>query len=117
MFPCAREYVKPHYTPAVDPPLGRDEDGSASNVTWSYRSVIGSLLYLANNTRPDIMFAVHQAARFSSDPKQSHHLAIKRICRYLHATKDKGLIFHPQLNNLQCYVDADFAGFVEDQRV
>ena len=110
VFPSAGEYVKPHYTPAVDPPLGRDDKGLESNVDWSYRSVIGSLLYLANNTRPDIMFAVHQAARFSSHPKQSHHLAVKRICRYLYATKDKGLIFSPQDNNLQCFVDADFAG-------
>ena len=110
VFPDAGEYVKPHYTPAVDPPLGRDDDGSESTVEWSYRSIIGSLLYLANNTRPDIMFAVHQAARFSSNPKQSHHLAVARICRYLHATKDKGLIFVPKQNDLQCFVDADFAG-------
>jgi len=57
------------------------------------------------------MFAVHQAARFSSDPKHSHHLAVKCICRYLYATKDKGLLFRQHQNNLQCYVDADFVEF------
>ena len=54
VFPPAGEYVKPHYTPAVDPPHGRDDDGSKSNVEWSYRSIIASLLYLANNTHPDV---------------------------------------------------------------
>ena len=69
------------------------------------------LLYLASNTRPDIQFAVHQVARFSHDPKQSHAQAIKRIARYLLSTKDQGILFEPDLKaGLDCYVDADFAG-------
>ena len=45
-------------------------------------------------------------------PHKSHDLAIKRICRYLIATKDKGLTFNMDSDPLQlhCYVDADFCG-------
>jgi hypothetical protein len=41
-----------------------------------------------------------------------HEIAIRRICRYLQATSTKGIILHPTLQhrNLDCFVDADFAG-------
>ena len=70
------------------------------------------LTYLARNTRPDIEYAVHQCARFQTDPKQPHYNAVKRIGRYLLATADKGIIFKPngKLNEVECYIDADFAG-------
>ena len=57
------------------------------------RQVIGKLLYLEKSTRPDIACAVHQCARYCYAPKVSHAQAVKRICRYLLGTKDKGLIF------------------------
>ena len=76
-------------------------------------------MYLAFNTRPDIQFAIHRCARFTHNPKESHGEAIKRICRYLAGTKDKGTTFSPTKTlSLDCYVDADFAGlwlFERDQ--
>ena len=103
---------KQHKTPAVNPPLQPYPDSRPSTETYSYRSVIGMLTYLARMTRPDIEYAVHQCARFQINPKIPHYNAIKRIGRYLIATQDKGIIFKPD-NNLTeviCYVDADFAG-------
>ncbi len=67
-------------TPANKDPLGTDKDGDPYNEEWNYASVIGMLLYLSSNTRPDIQFAVHQCARFTHGPKQSHAEAVKRIC-------------------------------------
>ena len=83
--------------PCPEPPFG-------------YRSAIGQLNYLAATTRPKIAFAVHQCARFCGDPKEVHYKAVKRIARYLHSTKDKGLVLCPSDVNLHCYADADFAG-------
>ena len=69
------------------------------------------LLYLSTNTRPDITFAVSQVAWFTSNPKQSHALAIKMIIRYLSATSDQGITFTPTTVFKQdCYGDADFTG-------
>ena len=67
--------------------------------------------YLAGHIRPDIAFAVHQCARYTFQPKAIHEQALKRIIRYLHATGDEGfLIQKPSLFDVDCYVDADFAG-------
>mmetsp|Transcript_15021 Transcript_15021/g.28265 ORF Transcript_15021/g.28265 Transcript_15021/m.28265 type:complete len:2300 (+) Transcript_15021:159-7058(+) len=98
-------------TPTGREALGSDRDGPAFDEKWKYSAVIGMLLYLSGNTRPDITFAVHQCARFSHNPKHSHSVAVKRILRYLKGTKDKGMVFAPGNDfTVDCYVDADFAG-------
>jgi hypothetical protein len=102
---------KPNATPASQLALGKDDDGMAMTEGWSYPSIIGMLLYLSTNTRPDISFAVSQVGRFSASPKQSHAIAVKTIIRYLAGTKDKGMILKPRGDlKLELYCDADFAG-------
>ena len=66
-------------TPAATTGVGADVGGKAREKNWNYASVVGMLLYLAGNTRPDIAFAVHQAARFSHKPIKVHEDAVKRI--------------------------------------
>ena len=103
--------ASPMPTPAAREPLGRDLNGLPMQEEWSYPAVIGMLLYISSNSRPDIQFAVHQAARFTHSPRQSHAQAVKRILRYLNGTKLRGTQFTPDLNaGLDCFVDADFAG-------
>ena len=98
-------------TPAESRALSADVEGAACQETFNYASVIGMLMYLSNTTRPDLAFAVHQCARFTHCPRRTHELALKRIGRYLIGTKNKGLILNPNEDlNIDCYVDADFAG-------
>jgi len=61
----------------------------------NYSSIIGKLTFLALNSRPDIAFAVHQCARWCSNPRVTHGAAVKRIGRYLKTTPTDGLIFRP----------------------
>jgi hypothetical protein len=100
-----------HNTPAntiLQPSMPTDD---TRQFTWSYRQVIGMLNYIAASTRPDISFAMHQCARFSTNPNRIHELAVKRIVRYLKGTRDKGYILRPNgTHTIDCYVDADFAG-------
>jgi histone deacetylase 1/2 len=49
----------------------------------TYRSIVGTLMYLSILTHPDITYAVNQAARFSGDPSEEHFKLLKRIMRYL----------------------------------
>jgi hypothetical protein len=87
-----------------------DTNGTPWQESWNYRSITGKLNFLAQNTRPDISFAVHQCARFCQAPTALHELAIKTIVRYLIYTKDKGLILHPTISfYMDMYVDANFA--------
>ena len=101
----------PNKTPALKASLGCDADGEPMEEDWNYRSVVGMLLYLSTNTRPDIAYAVSQVARFGHNPKKSHATAVKMIVRYLAGTVNKGVIY-TKLNTftLNCFVDADFAG-------
>jgi hypothetical protein len=69
------------------------------------------LMFLASNSCPDIAYAVHQCARFTHCPKQSHGAAVKRILRYLKGTRTKGMTLTPTKKlSVDCFVDADFAG-------
>ena len=42
-----------------------------------YQSAVGSLLYLATRTGPDIAFAVSNVARFCSKPTKQQWMAVK----------------------------------------
>jgi hypothetical protein len=61
-----------HKDTPSDSILHPDTAGPRRVENWSYRSVIGKLNYLANNTRPDISMSVHQCARFCSAPRALH---------------------------------------------
>ena len=98
-------------TPATVDPLHADVDGAVFAESWAYDVVIGMLMYISGNTRPDIAYAVHQAARFTHGARQSHAAGVKRILRYLKKTKTNGLILKPDENlRVDYYVDADFGG-------
>ena len=99
------------FTPAEAKPLVRDEDGEPPSGTFSYSSVVGMLLYLAGHTRPDIAYAVNCCARYMFNPRLSHEKALKRIGRYLKATRDRGMVLTPSGDlKIDAFPDADFAG-------
>jgi hypothetical protein len=64
--------------------LSKNGDLKSTNQR-QYRSMIGSLLYVTAS-RPNVMQAVGQVARFQEAPKESHVLAMKRIFIYLKGT-------------------------------
>ena len=97
--------------------LQKDTQGKPFNNDFHYRRVIGKLKFLEKSTRPDISYAVHQCARFCEHPKQSYGKAMQCLCRYLKATRDKGIMCNPDNDkSYECWVDADSAGGF-DQRV
>jgi len=63
------------------------------------------------HTIPATTILTADPAQFTTPPRRIHELAIRRIVHYLKATKDKGYILRLTTHlNLDCYVDADFAG-------
>jgi hypothetical protein len=80
-----------------------------------YQRKIGSLLFAAVTTRPDIAFATSRLARFLTNPGQEHHDAADRVLLYLGATRQKAL----QLgggDTLQVASDASFADNTLDRK-
>jgi hypothetical protein len=74
-----------------------------------YREAVGSLMYAAMGTRPDIAFAVSTVSQFSQNPGWEHWEAVKRIFRYLKGTKDLELVYGGDKRGLVGYTDADGA--------
>jgi hypothetical protein len=96
-------------------PMGTDghvdlNKGGKSVDQKAYRSMIGSLLYLCAS-RPDIMLSVCMCARYQSDPKECHLVAVKRILRYLVSTP-YFVIWYPKGSTFDLigYSDSDYAG-------
>ena len=82
----------------------------AENRSNNYASLIGSLMYAAVGTRPDIAYAVNRLASFTANPTMCHWTAAKRILRYLKGTKTLGITYtNSQNTNFIGYSDASFA--------
>ena len=60
---------------------------------FSYRNLLGELIYAYVICRVDIGYAVCFLSRFATNPHHDHFVALKGICKYLRATKDWGLIY------------------------
>ena len=55
---------------------------------FEYAGLLGSLLYIARMTRPDILAAVVQMCQFQSAPRRYHFRRLLNILRYLANTRD-----------------------------
>ena len=75
-----------------------------------YRSLVGSLLYISNGTRPDIAFSVCQLSRHLERPSEEHWKAAIRVLRCLKSTSDIGINYTGSVNDLCIcvYSDADW---------
>lgn len=93
-------------------PMLRDNDYTKlkkNQTEFPYKNVLGNLMWLAINTRPDIAFSVNFLARFQANPTEEHWIMLKRIMRYLNGTRNTGLIFDQKSANiLDTYVDSSF---------
>lgn len=80
-----------------------------------YPSLVGSLLWVAQCTRPDISFCISRLSQFLRDPSISHWEAGLRVLCYLVTTKDLRLRLG---GSLTCsgFSDADWAEDRHDRR-
>ena len=106
-------------TPADGNVQLRKDDGVNKDVDATlYQLMVGSLLYAAIATHPDIAQAVGVVAKYCSKPNEAHMTAVKRILHYLKGTADLGLRFVKSENGgLVGYSDADWAGDVDNRHL
>lgn len=92
-----------------------------------YRSIVGSLIYAAISTRPDINHAVNMVSRHMHEPNASHMVAAKKILRYLKDNNELGLVYKNHNENkknenkknevnIEGYCDADWGGDLDDRK-
>lgn len=79
-----------------------------------YREAVGSLMYAAVATRPDITFAISTLSQFLENPGLIHWEAVKRVLRYLSGSKTFALTYGNERHDLLGYTDAD--GASQDHR-
>lgn len=93
------------------------DENNIDKLLFPYQQMIGSLMYLAVLTRPDIAFAVSFLSQFNNSYTKQHCSYVKRILRYLKLTKHHGLKFSADGNSvIEGFVDADWGGNTVDRR-
>jgi hypothetical protein len=79
--------------------IGRDQ--------LRYSQIIGSLMYLASATRPDISFAVRKLSRFTSNLGDDNWRVLERVMHYLVGTMDYIIHYSDYRTVLEGYSDAN----------
>ena len=105
--------VQGHPAGYVGVNIKRIKDGS---IKLSQRALIDTIIEDAdlNNSKttpPDIMYATHQLAKYSSNPREPHREAALYLVRYLKKSRDIGICVRPDPEKgFECYCDAYFSG-------
>jgi hypothetical protein len=87
-----------------------------------YAAIVGSLMYLATTTRPDLSFTGSQLARYMTNPTMEHLTEAKNSLQYLGSTRHLKLVLgkHNKENKMAnpavMFSDADFANCVDTRR-
>ena len=93
-------------------------------VDANFREIVGSLMWITNQLRPDISNAVRAIARFSRDSKEVLVKAARNVFEYLTAPAPLGLTFRKESNmgdvqlesDLETCIGADYAHHAEGRR-
>ena len=109
---------KPKVTPGeVNMKLVKDDGEQELVDAKIYRSLVGSLLYVGKQTRPDILNVTNQLSRFLKKPNTTHWKAAKHVLRYLKGTAHLRLTFVKNSSmKLVGDADADWSGDLDDRK-
>lgn len=93
------------------------EKSENCNSELPYQKLIGSLMYLAVLTRPDIAYSISYLSQFNNCYNEVHYNYAKRILKYLHKTKHYCLKYNKGNNEqLEGFVDSDWASCELDRK-
>lgn len=93
------------------------QKGEKCETVYPYQQLIGSLMYLAVQTRPDIAFSVGYLSQFNNCFGKEHWTHAKRVLRYLKKTKHFCLRYSREGDaKMTGFVDADWGSDVLDRR-
>ncbi len=101
----------PCWTPAAPgTKLQKANPDDDIDLSFPFRELVGSLLWVAGCSRPDILYAVNQLGAHCNAPLTAHVTAAKRVLRYLKGTSELKLVLRRAGKLvLGAYSDSDFA--------
>jgi hypothetical protein len=67
---------------------------------FSYRGLLGELLYAYVTCRPDIGYAVITLSKFAAAPSDFHFSMLKKVTKYLRRTRTWGIHYHKPTTDL-----------------
>jgi hypothetical protein len=102
-------------TPMSDVELMPYEGKATRQSIKKYQRKVGSLLYAAVITRPDVAFAVSRLARFNINPGPQHHDAADRVLRYLKTFRGLALQYGGD-DEFVVASDSSFADNTQDRK-
>jgi hypothetical protein len=82
----------PHYTPHLLALLNKPPN-MPNWKFFSYRSLLGELLYAYVTARPDIGYAITTLSKFATAPAKMHYQRLKGLALYLCSTINWGIIY------------------------
>lgn len=95
----------------------KNESEKQAMIDVPYRQAIGSLMFLAQITRPDISFPVNLLSRYCEAPGLAHWGAVKRILRYIRGTVNYKLVYDGKEDDtLLGFSDSDWAADLDERR-
>ena len=94
------EHCKPVATPMATGSevhmVPHEGQASAAKIEL-YQQMIGSQMYLATQTRPDLAYTMSALSRYLTNPSPDHFRAAKHVFRYLQGTRTTGITFGDRL--------------------
>ena len=92
--------------PVDSVPHTKLSDGERRRLTTELRSIVGSLLWLSQATRPDLSTIVSMLAQYQANPSYGHIRAAKHAIKYVKGTMSKGITFSSLKNTqLQAFMN------------
>jgi hypothetical protein len=96
-----------------------EHDKKENPLLGSYAAIVGSIMYIANSTRPDLCYSASMLARFMANPSDAHLDQALRLLRYLFGSKHYRLALGSEKHEnepLVVWGDSDWANCPETRR-
>jgi hypothetical protein len=114
-----KDYGMEDSKPVSTPTEGKLRRLEGGQPVKEYMQIVGSILYAAIVTRPDIAYAAQALGRHLQSTGEEHIKGAKRVLRYLKGTSQIGLTFSggkDQQQPLMGYCDSDWGGDEDTSR-
>ena len=120
--PLPEDSIHKLYAEVLGPNGGGPKEGTAEHLQlqdkmgFSYRTLLGELMFAYVSCRPDIAYAVTTLSKFSNFPTKLHYTFLKGVVFYLKQTKNWGIRYHRNCSATDFHDDLPEGNFDDQPR-